>query len=224
MPSTVSTLFAAAGLSRNGVVLWGTRIPRPDEKKPGTGIYIVALTDDPDSMDAALQTCPLSSDVLQDLLDVRPELTVDGERPDVHALASRLSAFWCSDEVVVYVGRAGPRGRVTVSELSDRVKEYHDTVLGARSPHAGGWWIKTLANLGELHVHYAYCDDVIEREKVVLDAFAKRLSKETIESLQESRCPMPFANLTDGRGRKEHGIRGATASRRRPRRNDDQGG
>lgn len=215
MPSTVSSLFAAAGVSPNGVVSWGTRIPRPDGKRPGTGIYIVALTDELDSMDAALLACPLASHVLQDLLDVRPELTVDGERPDVPALASRLSAFWCPEEVVVYIGRAGPRGRVTVSELSDRVKEYYDTVLGARSPHAGGWWIKTLANLGDLHVHYAYCDDVIETEKVVLDAFGKGLSKETIESLHESGYAMPFANLTDRRSRKEHGIRGATASRRR---------
>lgn len=31
--------------------------------------------------------------------------------------------------------------------------------LGARSPHAGGWFMKTLSVLGELHVHYATCSD-----------------------------------------------------------------
>jgi hypothetical protein len=214
MPSTVSALFTTAEVSRTGVVPWGTRISRPREKVPGTGIYIVALTDELDSVDSALVRCPLSSDALQGLLEVRPELTVDGAPSDVQALDKRLSAYWCPDEVVIYIGRAGPRDRVIVSELSDRVEEYYDTSLGARSPHAGGWWIKTLRNLGDLYVHYAYCDDVIEREKVMLDAFGKGLSQRTIESLYERMHPMPFANLTARGGRKRHGIKGATKSKR----------
>lgn len=214
VPSTVGSLFAIAGISRTGVVAWGTRIPAPIEPEVGTGVYVVALTDELDSTQAAAAVCPLAPAALQELLDARPELTVDAERADANALGERLAAFWCPDEVVVYVGLAGPRRRVSVSELSDRVEEYHTTRLGDRSPHAGGWPLKTLANLGDLHVHYAYCDDVVKREQLMLDAFAASLSDETKAALYDAVHVMPFANLEDGRGgRKAHGIRGARAPR-----------
>ena len=97
---------------------------------------------------------------MQELLDVRhAELNLDGQRPDAAQLGARLAGFWCADEVVLYGGRAGPRGRVSVSELSDRVAEYYATPLGARSPHAGAWPLKTLAILSSLYVHYGYCAD-----------------------------------------------------------------
>src|SRR4030065_708843 len=94
----------------------------------------------------------------------------------VSAVGTRPAGCWGPDEVVVYIGRAGPRRHVTVSELSDRVEEYYTTRLGARSPHAGGWPLKTLANLGSLYVHYAYCDDVLKKEQLMLKAFADNLS------------------------------------------------
>src|SRR5262249_28370986 len=76
-----------------------------------------------------------------------------------------------------YVGRAGPRKRVMVSELADRVTEYCTTPLGARSPHAGGWPLKTLANLHEVAVHFAYCATYILGSRCALvDATQRRLA------------------------------------------------
>lgn len=217
MPSTVGSLFAVAAVSRDGVVTWGTRVPTPAERGIGTGVYIVALTE-LDSTEAAAAACPLAPAALQGLLEARPELTLDGERPDAGAVGGRLAAFWCPDEVVVYIGLAGPRRRVSVSELSDRVEEYYTTRLGARGPHAGGWPLKTLANLGDLCVHYAYCDDVEKREQLMLAAFAASLSDETRAALRDPTHVMPFANLEDAqRGRKAHGIKGARAPRARSR-------
>ncbi len=214
VPSTVGRLFAAAGISRTGVVVWGTRIPAPLERGVGTGVYIVALTDTDDATAAAIASCPLAAGALGDLLHDRPELTLDGERPDVRALGKRLAGFWCPDEFVVYIGSAGPRKRVTVSELSDRVEEYYSTPIGARSPHAGGWPLKTLGNLTDLYVHYAYCGDVLRREKLMFDGFAEGVSDKTRAALHDPVHVMPFANLEDGeRVRKAHGIKGARAPR-----------
>lgn len=214
MPSTVGGLFAAANVARTGVVSWSKRIPPPKAIGNGTGVYAVALTDDRDSIEPAASPCPLSKAALQALLDVRPELTLDGVRPDAETLGERLASFWCPDEVVVYIGSAGPRRRLVVSELSDRVAEYYSTRLGARSPHAGGWPLKTLANLSDLYVHYAYCDDVLTRERLILEAFATSLSDETRDALHDATNVMPFANLEDGQGRrKAHGIKGARAPR-----------
>jgi hypothetical protein len=214
VPSNVRTLLTAAGLSPTGAVSWGTPIANSANGMPGTGVYVVALTADPDQTQPALATCPLSMQAVQQLLDVRPELTLDGQRPDAAALGARLAGFWCPDEVVLYIGRAGPRRRVTISELSDRVREYYDTRLGARSPHAGGWPLKTLRVLSDLHVHYVYCDNVEGRERQMLSAFADALSQKTRKALYDSTCVMPFANLEDADGRyKLHGIKRARAPR-----------
>ena len=212
MPSTVASLFAATKVERHGVVAWGERIPQL-RSGPGTGVYVVAVTDDPDRLNAAFATCPLSSAAIEELLKVRhKELKVDGRPPDAAELAARVAGFWCPDEVVLYVGCAGPRQKISVSELSDRVAEYYTTALGARSPHAGGWPLKTLATLAELHVHYGYCSDYKTAETRMLDRFAKQLSGDTRETLYDSTFVMPFANLEDGHGRrKRHGIKGARA-------------
>ena len=74
--------------------------------------------------------------------------------------------------------------------------------------------MKTLANLSDLYVHYAYCDDVLIRERLMLEAFAASISDGTRGALHDATNVMPFANLEDGqRRRKAHGIKGARAPR-----------
>lgn len=86
------------------------------------------------------------------------------------------------------------------------------TPLGARSPHAGGWPLKTLAVLDDLHVHYAYCDHVRDAERAMLDAFAAATSRRTRAALP-GEVALPFANLVGGGRRQPHGITGAKAPR-----------
>jgi hypothetical protein len=136
---------------------------------------------------------------------------------ELDSMDQATSACPLSDDAMQeLLGLAGPRQRVTVSELSDRVAEYYSTPLGARTPHAGGWPLKTLTSLTDFHVHFAYCDDVLIRERLMLDAFADSLSDTTRVALHDATAVMPFANLVDGRGsRKRHGIHGARAPRHR---------
>src|SRR2546429_470324 len=77
--------------------------------------------------------CPLSTRALDDMLAARAELTLDGARPDRSALRRRLAGFWLADETVLYLGLAGTSVRA-------RVRQYYKTPLGARRPHAGGWF------------------------------------------------------------------------------------
>jgi hypothetical protein len=81
--------LAAAGLEREGVVRWGER-PAAE----GNGVYVVALTDLPDSLGAVLPVAPMSGPAIDELLAVRPELTLDGKRPVPEELAARIAAFW----------------------------------------------------------------------------------------------------------------------------------
>ena len=98
--------------------------------------------------------------------------------------------------------------------MAKRVEEYYKTPLGARTPHAGGWPVKTLVSLSELYVHYAYCRDVEIAEDACIRHFADHVSDATRERLYDPMRVMPFANLEFPKGNsKNHGIRGARAPR-----------
>jgi hypothetical protein len=214
VPSTVTDVFAAAGLSPAGVQPWRTPpAPPAAGTAPATGIYVVALTDQLDTRAGALAEAPISESAIDELLAVRPELTLDRARPTREQLIERLAAFWFPDEVVVYIGLAGPRkNRPAQGELAKRVGEYYDTPLGASGPHAGGWPLKTLACLDELYVHYAYCDRVSEAEHNSIECFANGASERARAGLRDPVRVMPFANLEFPKGNpKDHGIQGARA-------------
>ena len=199
MPSTVSEVFAAAGLQPAGVVPWGTPVP-----EPGPGVYVVALTDDVDSTAGAVANAPVTDAALDYLLAVRPELQLDKRRRTAAELRARLEAFWLPDEVVVYIGLAG-------TSLRTRVRQYSKTPLGARKPHAGGWWLKALTVLDELSVHYAATPNNAQTETAMLKHFADALAPSSRAGLHHADNPAPFANLRTGRGdNKTHGITGAT--------------
>jgi hypothetical protein len=213
VPSNVADIFAAAGATPAGVVTWGTPPLAPDGSGPTTGLYVVALTDDAGSLNGAIATAPIDPAAVDELLAARPELCLDGVRPTAEQLAGRLAGFWFPDEVVVYIGLAGPRRTPSASgEVARRVGEYYKTRLGARSPHAGGWPLKVLSCLDDLYVHYGYCGDVVAAEQLAIGHFAEHVSENTRAVLRDAARVMPFANLEFPKGiRKAHGITGARA-------------
>jgi hypothetical protein len=203
MPSTVSEIYAAAGLAPGGVVTWGEPVP---ETRPG--VYVVALSSDIAAKRAGGAACPIDPDSVVELLRVRPELRLDGSRPTAGELADRLSALWLDDETVVYIGLAG-------TSVQSRVNAYYRTPLGARSPHAGGWPLKTLSVLSSLWVHYAASTDPSASEQLMLAAFVGSVSSASKSMLLDSNLPVPFANLEKEKGHaKRHGITGSRAPRK----------
>jgi hypothetical protein len=205
MPSTVDAVFSAAELAPEGVVPWGTAVPQTDP-----GVYLVAFTRLAHAV--ALRNLPFqtSRDALRYLLDVRPELRIDQERPDVETLRERLEERWLGDEAIAYVGLAG-------TSLTKRVDAYYKTPLGARRPHAGGWPLKILSNLDEMYVHYAACADPDRAETTMLEAFRSATSPKSRRLLRDPDMAIPFANLELRKGqRKNHGITGAREPRRGP--------
>ena len=202
MASTVDRIFRSAGLHPAGVLPWGESVP-----ERGAGVYLVALTKELGSTDAALPTAPIDPARVKTLLRARPELQMDGRRPTAKELADRVVASWLPDEVVVYIGLAG-------TSLRSRVGQYYRTPLGARRPHAGGWFIKLLGNLDELWVHYAPFDRPSEAENRMLDSFCSHVSEKAKLALHDLDHPFPFANLEWPPGtRKRHGITGAKEPR-----------
>lgn len=202
MPSSVSSIFAAAGLRRLGVVTWGSEIA-VDEP----GVYVVALDEDPDTPSGHLPEAPIAGGAIEHLLAVRPEVRVDGRPPTKGELRERLQQFWLPDETILYIGLAS-------QSIRTRVDAYYRTKLGARSPHAGGWFLKTLEPGPARYVHWATTADPAGAEGAMLRAFCDGVSEATRASLRDPERPFPFANLEWPPGtRKRHGITGAKAPR-----------
>jgi hypothetical protein len=196
MPSNVRELFAAAGLEPQGVVQWGEPVP-----EHRAGVYAVGLGAAVDEV-GGVPTAPLSPAAVEMLLRVRPELMLDGSHPTKAGLAKRIASFWLPDESVLYLGLTG-------TSLRSRVRGYYKTPLGARRPHAGGWFLKMLGNLDELFVHYSRAEDPTAAEDAMLRCFSANVSAATLAQLPDPAHAFPFANLEWPRGvRKAHGIKG----------------
>jgi hypothetical protein len=196
---SVESLLSEVGISEIGVVRWGTAVPLD-----APGIYVVALTNDPSRTNTTLPWAPIGDMELTELLEVCDELRIDGQRPDTDELRGRISSFWLGDQTVLYAGKAN-------SSVRRRVDEYYRTPLGARSPHAGGWFLKTLGILDELFVHFGSSRDPEATERHLLEAFIASIPPEIRDGLPDPDPPLPFANLRlPGNGAKGHGITGAT--------------
>jgi len=112
MPTTIGQAFAAAGLTPEGIVKWGTK---PNQYSPG--VYIVCLTNSLDAFDGKLIEAPLAVSQFEQWLRVCPELTLDGVQPTVRQLMHRVMGFWIPDEVILYIGLA--------ESLSERLGHYY---------------------------------------------------------------------------------------------------
>ena len=174
-------MFGAAGLATPDHVKWCERVP-----ESGPGVYVVALTDKTLEVARTRARCPLETTTLEHLLSIRA-VEVDKEPTTVETLAKRLKQYWLRDECVLYIGRAS-------KSVRKRVRDYYRTPPGATRPHAGGWWLKTLKVLPDLHVHFARTNDHLQAEKAMLGEFAKRVSPESQAALHDPERPMPFAN------------------------------
>lgn len=201
MPTPPIQLIEASGCGFGGAVSWGSR---PPEKT--SGIYVVSLSEDPQSV-TSLARAPSDPSRVQELLDAVPDLALYDRSVSIEELTERLAGMWLPDESVVYIGKA--------TSLASRVGQYYGTPLGARSPHAGGWPIKTLSNLADLWVHWAVSTTPEESERRALSRFVENVSDESLSRVLDPVHPYPFANLMGPLGRKNHGIRGARGGRSR---------
>lgn len=208
MPTSVTEAFAAGGLAPQSVVRWGTR-PSTD----AGGVYTVSLSKRIDALDETVPEPDLNVVVFERWLHIRPELTMDGIRPPIDDLMERIRKFWFPDETILYIGMA--------TSLDSRVGNYYATPIGRRSPHAGGYFLKLLSNIGDLWVHYTPCPGLTKKqiEKIeddMLGSFCRGVSEASRMSLHDPAHPFPFANLVWPRGvRKLHGLRGATEPRKK---------
>jgi hypothetical protein len=153
-----------------------------------------------DANTTVYQRAPIDVKAIERWIERVPTIKLAGETPSADALAHHLSEFWLCDESILYIGKA--------SSLPSRLRDYYNTPLGDRRPHAGGHWIKTLSVLPETFVYFAETSDPENKEDVLLRAFIRNVSESTKKHLRDPDHPFPFANLEFPKGtRKTHAIR-----------------
>lgn len=186
--SSAASLIRAAGLRLEGPVTWGGPVP-----SAVPGVYVIETP-------APLEGAPLDDEAIARWIRRVPTLRIDRATPTTASLHDRLAQFWISMEPVVYIGLAG-------TDVGHRVRQFYRTLLGDPRPHAGGHWVKTLANLDELLVWWAETTDPAGSEDALLTSFSR-----------QHNGMLPFANRqTAGGVRKAHGITGSVLSRDSPR-------
>lgn len=205
MTISVGELFENSELRPAGVVQWGeqTTLDLP-------GVYVVTST--PELSDPVGKVGIYQPDLnaFDALRAACPSVAVDGRPATNEKLAERIGAFWIPESAILYVGLAG-------TSVRKRVNQYYRTHIGQRSPHAGGWWLKTIVGFEELFVHYAVAETPASVEALLLKNFAAAVPLSVRRALPDSERIAPFANVEVQPGiRKRHGMTGYKIGRTNP--------
>ena len=187
-PNHAGSLLRSVGLDPLGPVLWGESVASVK-----TGVYVVEL-------DRTYDAAPIDQGAVMDWITSFPAMRLDGRRPSIEALAGRLADFWIPSRSIIYIG-------CTMGPLHERVDAYYRTRLGERSPHRGGYWVKTLSVLTQCRVWWAKTEQPRDAEDQLLEAFGRTVPDVEAQALHDPLHVYPFANLEDARKvRKDHGL------------------
>lgn len=201
MPTTIQFLIDKFELPSSNVVKWKEKILTEEE-----GVYIVSRSKNPASLKVKQSKIPISGDIIEQWIakvkgfELDKSLTFDSSK-----VIERITQFWMPDENILYIGKAPVRRNG--KGIGNRVKEFYNTELGDKRPHAGGHWIKVLANLDNLYLHYIICQNSGEIEFSLLECFIENVSGKSKLLLRDKELMLPFGNLELKKGLiKKHGL------------------
>jgi transcription elongation factor GreA len=169
-------LLRAAGLAVDGPTFWG----RPVSANV-PGVFVVELP-------APQPKVAIEPTAVRDWLGRAPDLRLDGKRPTVAELQSRLASFWLPDQALLYIGSSG-------KSIAARLAGMYKTQLGERRPQSAGYWLRALHDLPKARLWWAATPDAELYEDALLDRFIKAAGA------------LPFAVLVTPSGEhRQHGI------------------
>jgi transcription elongation factor GreA len=164
------------GLSVEGPIQWGRPVTGS-----GPGVFIV-------EMPAPQPKVSIDPEAIRDWLGRAQDLRLDGKRPSVAELQSRLASFWVPGQSILYVGSSQ-------KSVAARLAGMFKTPLGERRPQPSGYWLKTLHDIGKTRIWWAPATDPELYEDTLLETFVKTVGT------------LPYAVLaTPGGQRRDHGL------------------
>ena len=169
-------LLRALDLPIEGPILWGRPVV-----PSGAGVYIVELP-------APQSKVSIDPAAIRQWLERVPELRLDGKRPTVAELQTRLASFWLPNQVILFIG-SNPKS------VGARLSAMYKTPLGERRPQPSGYWLKTLRDLSRARIWWSPTKEGELWEEALLDSFVKAAGT------------VPYAQLvTPTRAPRAHGL------------------
>jgi transcription elongation factor GreA len=169
-------LLRSAGLAVDGPAFWDRSL-----SANGPGVFLVELP-------APQARVSIDPKAVREWLERVPDLRLDGRRPSVAELQSRLASFWLPSQAILYIGSSS-------KSIGARLAGMYKTPLGERRPQSAGYWLKTLHDLPRARLWWALTPDADLFEDALLDRFFDAVGA------------LPFAVLETPSGRRrEHGI------------------
>jgi transcription elongation factor GreA len=169
-------LLRSLGQTIEGPVLWGRPVP---SKLPG--VFLVELP-------APQPKVAIDPNAIREWLGRVPDLRLDGKRPSVAELQSRLASYWLPNQSILYVGSS-------TQGVAARLNGMYKTPLGERRPQPAGYWLKTLHDLAKARIWWVETRDPELYEDSLLDEFHSKAGA------------LPYAVLVTPAGeRRQHGL------------------
>lgn len=178
---TIAELLKQVNITKfNKPIKWGA--PCPCDKQ---GIYIISFCEDPH-----LEMKPIEPQfddtAIQEWIKYLQLFTLNNKRPNVDAVKQELQRFWLPKENILYIGNT--------TNLRQRINDgYKTTKLGKGGPHAGGQWLKTLANIDTLYIHYITTEST-EIKPILLEHFRNTIGELPFANLKISSTKSPYLN------------------------------
>jgi transcription elongation factor GreA len=169
-------LLRANDLPVEGPILWGRPVTGG-----GPGVFIVELP-------SPQPKVSIDPNAIREWLGRAPDLRLDGKRPSVAELQTRLATFWLPGQAILFIGSSQ-------KSVGARLAGMYKTPLGERRPQPTGYWLKTLKDLNKARIWWAPVSDPELYEDTLLETFIKTAGSQ------------PYAVLVTpgGRGR-DHGL------------------
>jgi transcription elongation factor GreA len=169
-------LLRSNGLAVEGPILWGRPVTGGSP-----GVFVVELP-------APQAKVSIDANAIRQWLERAPELRLDGKRPSIAELQSRLASFWLPGQPILYIGSSQ-------KSVTARLAAMFKTQLGERRPQSAGYWLKTLHDLNKARIWWAPTADPELYEDTLIEQFQKSVGA------------LPFAVLATPSGqRHEHDI------------------
>jgi hypothetical protein len=184
MPTSLENLENKFSLKYEGCYQWGSSFINSEN-----GIYIISQSKDKDFLPKASLEISFNENQMDTWLKNAPNILLHDNTPSIQDLKKQLKGFWLPDESILYIGKAEKQ------TLSERICQFYNHKVGKKSPHKGGYWLKLLSNLDELHVHLYATKDSHKVEEELLKFFIANVSEKSRKNLIDIELCLPFANL-----------------------------
>jgi transcription elongation factor GreA len=147
-------LLRALELPIEGPILWGRPVV-----PSGAGVFIVELP-------APQAKVSIDPSAIRQWLERAPDLRLDGKRPTVAELQTRLASFWLASQVILFIGSSQ-------KSVGARLSGMYKTPLGERRPQPYGYWLKTLRDLNRARIWWSPSAEGELWEDALIDRFVK---------------------------------------------------